>query len=117
MNKPAPDALCTTCGHPCNRHAHPPMSNRIGHCLDCSVCQKFTVNAIASSGEHSAVKGMRKKFDSIAEHTVPRVEALNSQIDDLSAAISSSPPPEEDIPDTEPEGISPDGPTNPGDTS
>lgn len=111
MTKPAPDAVCTMCGHLCSRHAHPPMSDRVGHCLDCSICQKFTMAAIAVSGEHDAVKEMRAKFESIAEHTIPRVEALNSQIDELSAAISSHPPDEEDdIPNTQPEGLVPDGP-------
>lgn len=116
MNTPLPEAFCTTCGHPCSRHAHFPVSKRIGHCLDCSICQKFTSATIAASGEHDAVKEMRAKFESIAEHTIPRVEALNSQIDELSAAISSHPPEEadeevnEDAIDTVPEGIAPDGP-------
>ena len=108
-----PDPICTTCGHFCSRHAHHPLSKRIGHCLDCALCQKFMTAAISTSGEHIAVREMRAKFESIAEHTIPAIEALNSQIDQLSAVISSHPPSEEDIEnaiDTLPEGLAPDGP-------
>lgn len=47
------------------------------------------------SGEHAAVKAMREKFDSIAEHTVPMTEALVSRVDELGKTVSSHPPPEE----------------------
>lgn len=53
----------------------------------------------SSNGEHVAVKKMREKLASIAEHTVGATEALNERIEQLSEKVSSHPPTpsEEDI--------------------
>jgi hypothetical protein len=55
------------------------------------------------SGEHAAVKEMRAKFESIAEHTIPMAEALVTRVDELGTVISSHPPAEDSAPDTQPE--------------
>ena len=47
------------------------------------------------------VEEMRKKFDSIAEKTMPLAEQLNAKIDRLVTKIDSHPP-DEDTADTEP---------------
>ena len=45
------------------------------------------------SGEHPAVKGFRKKFDSIQETTIPLIKQLNERI---ARNKKSSAPPERD---------------------
>lgn len=56
------------------------------------------------SGEHPAVKKMREKFESIAEHTFAEAEALNERIEQLNEKMSTHPPTpsEQDVdPDSE----------------
>lgn len=62
----------------------------------------------SSSGEHKAVKAMRAKFISLAQHTIPLTKALSERVEELSNKISSHPPTasEADLePDTLPEGV------------
>jgi hypothetical protein len=77
-----------------------------------------TIN-IKGSGEHAAVREMRAKFESIADHEVSALDALNERIDNLGTKVSSHPPtaseeeltPEEELaPDTLPEGPVPQEP-------
>lgn len=52
------------------------------------------------SGDHPAIKQFRRKADSIAEHTIPMVEALTNTVQaDIEQVRSSVPPPRTSGPD------------------
>lgn len=47
---------------------------------------------LAKDDEHPALRVMRKKFESISENTMSKVEALNERIEQLAAQVSAHPP-------------------------
>ena len=53
------------------------------------------------SGEHEAVKTFREKLESIAEHQVADVGALDRELDEYLESMRTTPPPP--APDSEPE--------------